>query len=203
MLYYVYKTTVIDTDEYYIGKHKAHREDDGYIGSGEGILEKVSAGHPIKFEILEYSETEDGAYELEEQYIGDLWRTDPLCLNRCAGGRRGWTGNMLGKTQSDEHIRKRTQNKNHHPNQKEIAKRASMIAAEKRRGQKDSEETKRKRNETLSKKAKGRPNVKARKVIYIDDKEYLGVAQVTKEYNITRQTVYNRINSEEWNWYYG
>ena len=81
--------------------------------------------------------------------------------------------------------------------------RNAKLGMEARRGQKDSPETRRKRAESLSKALTGVPQPQRRKIVLIDNKEYIGVASVTKEYGITRQTVYNRIKSKDWNWHYG
>ena len=41
MQHYVYKTTIKETKEYYIGKHSTNNINDKYIGSGKLLLEKV------------------------------------------------------------------------------------------------------------------------------------------------------------------
>lgn len=204
MLHYVYKTTVIDTGEYYIGKHSTDKANDNYIGSGKGLLERVSEDYPITIEILKYADSSDEAYELEEQIIGDLWKTDPLCLNRCKGGKIGYADNRLGKPQSKEWRNNigRANSKSKSGIALEASRQNAKLGSEARRGMKDTIEVKKKRAESVSKATAGKPKPHLRKKIYIDNKEYLGVTQVTEEYNITRQTVYNRIKSDKWNWYY-
>lgn len=71
-----------------------------------------------------------------------------------------------------------------------------------RTGMKDSYEVRRKRSESLSKALSGVPRPYRRKTVIIDNTEYVGVQSVTEKYNISRQTVYNRIKSDDWNWHY-
>jgi hypothetical protein len=76
------------------------------------------------------------------------------------------------------------------------------LGAEARRGQRDSYEVRKKRSESLSKSLTGVERPNRRKSIIIGGIEYIGVKAVTEKYNVTRQTVYNRIKSEDWNWHY-
>lgn len=85
----------------------------------------------------------------------------------------------------------------------EACRNNSKIGAELRRGQKDSEETKRKRNESI-RRARQSPEFKQRNkftVYLIDDIEYTGTNPITDKYNITRQTVDYRCKSSKWNWH--
>jgi len=63
---------------------------------------------------------------------------------------------------------------------REACARNAKLGTEARRGQKDSEETKRN----------------------IEGKSYIGVQSVCNEFKVTRQTVSNRIKSDKWNWQY-
>jgi len=204
MLHYVYKTTIVETGEYYIGKHSTDDVNDGYIGSGKSLLEKVTETTPIKFEILEYAESDDAAYEAEERIIGDLWENDDLCLNRCPGGKRGYTTNQKGKAKSKEWREKIAQS-NRKPKTgkaREASVRNGLIAAERRKGKKDSEETKRKRAESLSKTLTGVPRPYRRKIIVADGVEYSGFEEVMKAYNLSgRNSVYTRLKNPKWNWH--
>jgi len=85
---------------------------------------------------------------------------------------------------------------------REACARNAKLGTEARRGQKDSEETKRKRAESLSKALTGVPQPNRRKEIIIEGKSYIGVQSVCNEFKVTRQTVSNRIKSDKWNWQY-
>jgi hypothetical protein len=77
------------------------------------------------------------------------------------------------------------------------------IAAELRRGKKDSEETKRKRNESV-RRARQAPGFKQRNkftVYLIDDIEYIGTKSIEDKYDISRQTIINRCKNDKWNWH--
>ena len=204
MLHYVYKTIIKETNEYYIGKHSTANINDNYIGSGVSLLEKVDANTPIEFQILEYAKTSDEAYILEEKILADLYKTDPLCLNRVKGGKLGYADNRKGKKQSEEWKQKisKANSKPKVGKALEACIANSKLGAEARRGQKDSNEVRRKRAESLSKALSGMPAPHRRKTLLIEGKEYLGVEIVTKEHNISRQTVYNRIKSDKWDWHY-
>jgi hypothetical protein len=77
------------------------------------------------------------------------------------------------------------------------------IASELRRGQKDSEETKRKRNESL-RKAFQEPGFKQKHkfTLYsIDGIEYIGQAEIMSKYNISRTTLWSRCKDTKWDWH--
>ena len=78
----------------------------------------------------------------------------------------------------------------------------AKLGAEARRGQKDTLAVRKKRAASLSKALTGVPRPNRRKVVIINGEKYIGVESVCEKYNITRQSVYNRIKSNKWNWYY-
>lgn len=97
MIHYIYKITCLCgslKDHYYIGKHTAKNINDGYAGSGNiivGYFEKYGKieGETYTKEILEYNKTKKENAKREEEIIGDLFLTDPLCLNLKQGGEGG------------------------------------------------------------------------------------------------------------------
>jgi len=124
-------------------------------------------------------------------------------LNKNVGGR------IYIEKQTEEHVKKRIENKKHNPKQKEFALYASRIAAEKRKGTRDSEETKIKRNTTLKETLRKQKEMGikriTRKKFLIDGIIYNGLEGVMSAFNISMPTVYNRIKSNKFpNWnYYG
>lgn len=84
--HFVYKWTNKNTGEYYIGKHSG-TEDDGYIGSGK-LFKVKYFNDPENWErqILHYASSSNGALYAEKNYLGELYKSDPLCLNLIAGG---------------------------------------------------------------------------------------------------------------------
>lgn len=105
--YYVYKITAQDSEKYYYGVSHVKKanatfqdcEQDGYWGSG-GSAQKINkfASWKIKHaeklvkEVIETFSLQSSAYKREEDLVGDLWKTDPLCLNSCRGGKDGGIG---------------------------------------------------------------------------------------------------------------
>ncbi len=101
--FYAYKTTATDSDKYYYGvshvkKANATVEDclnDGYYGSGGSGKQnkfknwkKKHEGQLVK-EIIDIYSRHSHAFLAEKDLVGDLWKTDPLCLNSTNGGKDG------------------------------------------------------------------------------------------------------------------
>lgn len=85
--YFVYKTTVKTTNQYYIGMHCTNDMNDGYFGSGEKlkkIISKYGTGI-LKREILAFAENRKQLMALEGFYINGKNKTDDLCLNIANG----------------------------------------------------------------------------------------------------------------------
>lgn len=119
MEYYIYKVTLLEgrlAGHYYIGKHKQTGKYDYYAGSGKLLTDYYKKhgrrpGITYTKEILEYCDNPNTLNEREIYYVGDLWKTDPLCLNQCAGGYGGNTPKgrpspMKGRKASEETRRK-------------------------------------------------------------------------------------------------
>jgi len=100
--HYVYKITAADSDKYYYGVRTlrdngaATAEDclkDPYFGSGgtnaSNKFSNWKRKHRAKLrkEIVAITKNKSEAYALERELVGDLWKTDPLCLNSTQGGK--------------------------------------------------------------------------------------------------------------------
>jgi hypothetical protein len=149
--YYTYKIICLKgsfAGHYYLGQHKTNDLNDGYTGSGTKIQHYFKKYNKIENEtyikqILNFYDNVDELNEAEEILIGDKWKTDPLCLNLCAGGR-GY--NMNYKHNRKSHICSEA------CKQKIGAKNKGNKA---RLGMKASEETKQKMREAI----KNRPKI--------------------------------------------
>ena len=156
---YIYKITCLCgsfKDHYYIGQRTTSNIDDSiYTGSGNKITcyfkhyEKIEGETYIK-EILAYADSREELNELEAQYIGDKYESDPLCLNLVAGGSVHYV--------SEETRQKMSESAKHKPPvTKETLLKMSLVQKGKKRtketckkisealkGKKPSEETRRK-----------------------------------------------------------
>jgi hypothetical protein len=112
MPHYVYRIDIINTTLYYFGKRTSKVDilRDNYTGSGTQLL-KYPTHHRLKTIISEHTSSEE-AYIAEKLIIGDLWKTDPNCLNQKPGGKGApagenhhWFGkpSAYGKTGKDHH----------------------------------------------------------------------------------------------------
>lgn len=97
-VYYIYKIHFLcgfPAGRYYLGKHKGY-VDDTYGGSGKfckAYYKKYGKINGITYikEILEINPDEETNRLREEIIVGNLWKTDPLCMNqKCGGEGKGW-----------------------------------------------------------------------------------------------------------------
>ena len=77
--YVIYKTTHVETDQFYVGRHQTTNLDDGYQGSGNWVR-SFDDTSVLQTEIVEYCEDAEHLKEREQHYI-DLWFDDELCMN--------------------------------------------------------------------------------------------------------------------------
>lgn len=109
-IHYIYKIYFLcgsPSGRYYIGKRTYDGKDilkDKYHGSGKfckAYFAKYGAiyGKTYIKEIIEVNISKEINKEREEIIIGDLWKTDPLCMNQKRGGEgKGWEkGHDLSK----------------------------------------------------------------------------------------------------------
>ncbi len=95
-IHYIYKIHFLcgfPTGRYYLGKHTG-KIDDTYAGSGNfcnAYYKKYgkTLGKTYIKEILEINPSKKINSSREEYLIGDLWKTDPLCMNQKPGGEGG------------------------------------------------------------------------------------------------------------------
>ena len=118
-VHYIYKITLLCgtlAGKYYLGKHTTKNTKDGYAGSGKVITDyfkKYGKKKNVTYvkEIIEYNDSIETNSIREKIIIGDLWKTDPNCLNCCEGGSTGglsivpWNKGKIGCF-SDETIKK-------------------------------------------------------------------------------------------------
>lgn len=96
MIHYIYRIDFLcgKPGRYYLGKRTfrwKNAENDSYAGSGDFCKEYYEEYGKIKDvtykkTIIEINDDFEKNRQREEVVIGDLWKTDPLCMNRCPGG---------------------------------------------------------------------------------------------------------------------
>lgn len=85
---FIYKTTNILNNKYYIGRHSTNNLKDGYIGSGN-LLKRSIKKYGIEnftFEILYFCKDFKSLVLLEKEIINEDLLRDPLCMNISIGG---------------------------------------------------------------------------------------------------------------------
>lgn len=90
--HYIYKTTCIITNRYYIGMHSTENLEDGYKGSGKRLWHSIKK-HGIEnhvCEILEYLPSRKELAEREKEIINEELLDDDLCMNLALGGTGGF-----------------------------------------------------------------------------------------------------------------
>jgi hypothetical protein len=101
-IHYLYKTTCLVTDRYYIGMHSTINLEDGYMGSGKRLrysIRKYGKKNHIK-EILKFFGSRELLIEAEKSIVNSDLIRDKMCMNLKEGGSGGLTG------LNDETIRK-------------------------------------------------------------------------------------------------
>lgn len=91
MYYVIYKTTNTVNGKYYIGKHQTKNLDDGYLGSGRGIVEAVKKYGKSSFdkEILFVFNSEEEMNTKEKEILTEDFIASGLNYNAAVGGEGG------------------------------------------------------------------------------------------------------------------
>lgn len=90
--HFIYKTTNVITNKYYIGMHSTDDLNDGYLGSGKRLIlsvRKYGVESHVR-EILEFCDSREALCERERSIISEEVLLDKLCLNLKLGGKGGY-----------------------------------------------------------------------------------------------------------------
>jgi hypothetical protein len=89
MLYYIYKITNKINGKYYIGRHSTNNIEDGYMGSGIGIVNAIKKYGIDNFtkEILQFANNTEELWELEKTIVNDIVVKDEMSYNMAYGGK--------------------------------------------------------------------------------------------------------------------
>ena len=106
--HFIYKTTCILNDSYYIGMHSTSNLDDGYLGSGKRLNYSIKkhGKENFKREILEFFEDRISLKNRERDLVNEDLLNDPKCMNLTLGGNGNWEFlNSNSELQRDKCIR--------------------------------------------------------------------------------------------------
>lgn len=86
--HYIYKTTNILTNKFYIGMHSTNVINDGYIGSGRRLWHSIQkyGKKNHKCEILEFLPNRDLLKNREKEIVNEELINEDLCMNLIMGG---------------------------------------------------------------------------------------------------------------------
>ena len=87
-IHYLYKTTCLVTNRYYIGMHSTNNLDDGYMGSGKRLtysIRKHGKENHVK-EILEFFDTREELAKRETEFVNSDLIKEVNCMNLVIGG---------------------------------------------------------------------------------------------------------------------
>jgi len=167
--HYIYKTTNLVTNYYYIGCHSTRNLNNNYLGSGKYLKHSIKKYgiENFKKEIWFLCKDAKTKFYLESIIVNEELVTDPLCMNLKLGGNGG--GGFGFGPHSEEHKKKISKGlKGHIPWNKgltncyseEHKKKLSEAASKNNHwlGKKHSEETKKKMSEAKKGKHFGEKN---------------------------------------------
>lgn len=98
--HYIYKTTCIVNNKFYIGMHSTDNLEDGYLGSGKRLWNSIDfhgRENHVK-EIIEFVENREELKKREKIIVNEQLLSEKLCMNIQIGGGGGFS--------SDEHMKK-------------------------------------------------------------------------------------------------
>ena len=92
--HFVYKTTNIINQKFYIGVHSTNDLNDGYLGSGVILRKAVLKYRKENFtrEILEFTDSRHSAFMLEKSLVDKGLLNSTFCYNQALGGYGGNLG---------------------------------------------------------------------------------------------------------------
>lgn len=114
--HYIYKTTCVITNNFYVGMHSTHNLKDGYIGSGKRLKYSIDKYGKEKHscQILEFCNNREDLKKREKILVNEELILNKLCMNLKTGGEGGWDH------QNNDSQIQRAKNKKGHQKQKEL-----------------------------------------------------------------------------------
>lgn len=91
--HYIYKTTNLLNNKYYIGMHSTDQLEDGYLGSGKILKASIKkyGKENFQFEIIEQLSDRKSLKEREREIVNEEEVNNKLCMNLQLGGGGGFS----------------------------------------------------------------------------------------------------------------
>lgn len=115
--HFIYKTTNLLNNKYYVGMHSTSNLKDGYLGSGKRLrysIRKYGESN-FKLEILEFFSTREELIKREKELVNEELIQDKNCLNLKPGGSGGWIDKEHQKKATREANKRRLELLNTNP----------------------------------------------------------------------------------------
>ena len=99
--HFIYKTTNVINEKFYIGMHSTNDLNDGYLGSGKYLWNSIKkyGKDNFKIEILEFLSDTEKLKVRERELVNEDMLKDDLCMNLTMGGVGG---TFKGRKHSEE-----------------------------------------------------------------------------------------------------
>lgn len=90
--HFIYKTTCLVTNKFYVGMHSTDNLNDGYLGSGKilGYSRKKYGDENHRLEIIEFCDSRNELKKREAEVVNEDLLANPLNMNLKFGGDGGW-----------------------------------------------------------------------------------------------------------------
>ena len=100
--HYLYKTTNLINNKFYVGMHSTDDLEDGYLGSGTYLRRSIKkyGKEKFKYEILEFFSSREILIEKEKDLVNSDFLKETLCMNLRIGGTGN--GTPIGSKRSEE-----------------------------------------------------------------------------------------------------
>ena len=106
--HFIYKTTNLKNNKFYLGMHSTDNLNDGYLGSGDRLRRSIrrNGKENFKIEILEFLPNRKSLSKREKEIINEDVIKDPKCMNLALGGQGGFINNEHRKKFLEERFNK-------------------------------------------------------------------------------------------------
>jgi hypothetical protein len=111
--HFLYKTTNLLTNKYYVGVHSTSNLKDGYLGSGKRLRYSIRkyGKENFQIEILEFFDSREALMIKERSLVNESLLQDPMCMNLRLGGDGGFLpehqklGSLVGNQQLQKKLK--------------------------------------------------------------------------------------------------